>query len=189
MSYEFHLFAACPGEDPLATAQGKTDDLPSNPPDPAIEAQKHRMAVAFITLNSRLRHAPFDHEALARFSGWSVADAHLRYRHIELTGPHDGNGVQILIFDDEILLSVPYWHTGREAAQVFREIWSYFDLVARETGHLTYDPQLDRVLDLNRDFARALRHYIVLAEHIAQKERQPEPEEKELVPIGVGALL
>src|SRR5882757_1437519 len=133
MSYEFHLFAPRPGEDPLVTAQSKSDDLPSGSPDPATEAHKHRTAVALITLNFRLKHSPFDYEEMARFNRISVSDAQVRYRHIEMSGPGDGNGVQIVIFDDEVMISVPRWHAGKEAAQVFREIWSYFDLLARES--------------------------------------------------------
>jgi len=190
MSYAFHLFAPRPGEDPLATAQHKTDDLPAGSPDPVIEAHKHRTAVALITLNFRLKHAPFDYEVMARFNGISLTEAQTRYRQIEMCGPNDGNGVQITIFDDEVMISVPQWHSGKEAAQVFREIWSYFDLLARESNFLIYDPQLDRLVDLNNDFARVLRHYLQLVELVSERRTKPqEPEEKDLVPMGVGTLL
>jgi hypothetical protein len=190
MSYEFHLFAPRPGEDPLVTGQNKSDDLPSATPDPAVEAQKHRLAVALITLNFRLKHAPFDYEEMARFNNISVPEARALYRHIEMTGPADGNGVQILIFDDEVVISVPRWHVGKDAAQVFREVWSYFELLSRESGFVTYDPQFDRIVDLENDFGRVLRHYLMsVALVTTHKQRPPDLDEKELVPLGVGALL
>ncbi len=90
----------------------------------------------------------------------SVEEARLKFRHLELNGPEEGcNGIQITLFDDEASVTVPFWHEGNKAAETFREIWSYLEIICREAGYLIYDPQVDRVFDASAGFDDALACY------------------------------
>jgi len=42
-------------------------------------------------------------------------------------------------------VTVPFWHHGAAARRVFEEIWTYLQIMEREGGFFTYDPQIDRV--------------------------------------------
>jgi hypothetical protein len=63
----------------------------------------------------------------------------------------DDTGVQVSLFEDEMGVTVPYWHTGEAARAVMRLVWSYLAILDHETGWETYDPQLGRGLDRARD--------------------------------------
>jgi hypothetical protein len=57
----------------------------------------------------------------------------------------------VSLFEHELGVTVPYWHTGQAARAVMRLIWSYLAILEQETGWETYDPQLGRSLDWARD--------------------------------------
>jgi hypothetical protein len=69
---------------------------------------------------------------------------------IELTRPDD-TGVQVWLFEHELGVTIPYWHTGQAARAVMELVWSYLAILEQETGWETYDPQLGRSLDRARD--------------------------------------
>src|ERR1022692_3871161 len=147
MSYDFRLFKRKAGEDPDVTARADSDGLPTTPPDQQKEVLKRRVADALISNNPRLEAFQFDYDAVAKTLKISVEEARLKYRHLELNGPREGtNGIQIILFDDEASVTVPFWHDGDKAADTFREIWSNLETISRETGYLIYDPDRKSVV-------------------------------------------
>ena len=72
-----------------------------------------------------------------------------------------------MLFDDEASVTVPYWHKAGVARQVFEEIWSYLDIIEREGGFFTYDPQIEKVLDLKGDFEASLSCYDKVSRDVA----------------------
>lgn len=161
MSYDFRLFPRRTGEDPLVTAQRDADeeDMEIFLPDAEKEALKLKVASALMAFNPDLQPFQFEYDEITKMQGISIEEAKLKYRHIELNGPDKGNGIQIDIYDDEISLTVPFWHTAEKASTVFREIWGYLKIIQSESGYITYDLQLDSIVDLNVDFQRVLNVY------------------------------
>lgn len=53
------------------------------------------------------------------------------------------SGMQLSMHPGEIALSVPYWHTGDDAAEITDLMRCVVELVERETGLVAYDPQAD----------------------------------------------
>ena len=82
-----------------------------------------------------------------------------RYRHIELNGRDDGNGIQITLFDDHADVRVPYWHSGHAARQTFAEIWRNLGFFERGADYAAYDGQLDKIIDLTQDFDAVVARY------------------------------
>ncbi len=165
MSYDFQLLRVSDGRDPTEQARAYLEStaeeevLNPGPPDPAKEERKRALAAALRATNPGLEEFSFDHAEIARLEGITEAEARERYRHVELNGPEDGNGIQIELFDDSATVTVPYWHHATDAEPVFAEIWGYLGVLEREGGYRTYDPQLDRVLELERDRPAALAAY------------------------------
>lgn len=79
----------------------------------------------------------------------------------------DDSGVQVSLFEHELGVTVPYWHTGHAARAVMRLVWSYLAILEQETGWETYDPQLGRSLD------RALDLEVVSGSHGDMSARLP----------------
>ena len=160
MSYDFILFKRRAGEDPRVTAKRDSAEFAGTPPDPQKEALKRRVADALIARNPKLEIFEFDYDRIAKLHKITVDEARLMYRYLELNEPEDEtNGIQITLFDDEASVTVPFWHEDEEAEGVFREIWSYLEIISREAGYLIYDPQTDRVLDAAAGIDEALLHY------------------------------
>jgi hypothetical protein len=179
MSYDFHLFKRKAGEDPLVTARADSDAFPTTPPDPQKEALSRKVADALIAHNPELEVFQFDYDEIARHEKISVEQARLKYRHLELNGSAENFGeIQITLFDDEASVTVPFWHEGDKAADTFREIWSYLEILSREAGYLIYDPQIDRVIEPSASFDDALACYSGAMRQIRQSpppgsERKP----------------
>lgn len=169
MSYDFRLFRRRAGEDPHITAQRDSKEFAATPPDPQKEALKRRVADALIAHNPKLEVFKFGYEEIAKHEKISVEEARLKYRHLELNGPEEGcNGIQITLFDDEASVTVPFWHEGEKAADTFREIWGYLEIISREADYLIYDPQIDRVIEPSAGFDAALACYAGAMQQIRQ---------------------
>jgi hypothetical protein len=142
MSYDLNLFTPSPGlpieeaaekwlhEEEKAALRGT--ELPA---DPAKEELKRKLSDELTKKNPRLISSSEDS----------------MFRAIVLDGPPDGNGIQISIFDDSVGIRFPYWHTGKQAERVLREVWEYLEILERIGNFRTYDPQLGRVLNLRND--------------------------------------
>jgi hypothetical protein len=159
MSYDFRLIRSKENEDTLVTVRSESF-LPTTPPDPSKEALKRRVADALIAHNQQLQVYKFDFDEIAKFEKISLDEARLKFRHLELNGPEDErSGIQIKLFDDEASVTVPFWHEGEEAAEIFHEIRTYLNIIRRETGYLIFDPQLGRMIDSSVGIEDSLASY------------------------------
>ena len=171
MSYDLHLFKPRQDESLETTAvatleDGASDVINPGPLRPESEAAKQRLAAALMAENPDLHIYPFDFAAIARSESTSEAEARVRHRHLELNGPEDGPGIQVTLLDQTASVTVPYWHAGADAEPVFAEIWRYLELLEREGGFRTYDPQLARILDLGQDFGAVVEEYLAVADRV-----------------------
>jgi hypothetical protein len=172
MSYDFHLFKPVEGAETLETArvtlETETEELNPGLPDARKEQQKRQNAALLQMVNHTLEIFSFDYAEIARASGSSETDARTRFRHLELNGPKDGNGIQITLADDTASITVPYWHTGDRAKPVLDEVWQYLLVLERRSGFLTYDPQLERVLRLDSDLPEVVERYRAVADRLPE---------------------
>jgi hypothetical protein len=53
----------------------------------------------------------------------------------------------VSLFEHELGVTVPYWHTWHAARAVIELVWSYLAILEQEIGWETYDPQLGCSLD------------------------------------------
>ncbi|HIC87842.1 MAG TPA: hypothetical protein EYP04_00315 [Anaerolineae bacterium] len=165
MTYDLHAFRPTPGRDPIPVArrllaeQEQGADINPGPLDPAAERVKKRLADALRRAVPELQVFSFDFSLIAQAQGISIDEAKRRYRHLELNAPDDGSGIQIILYDDRAELHVPYWHGGEEAEEVFREVWTCLGTLQEERRYAIYDPQLDRILDLDADFDDVVARY------------------------------
>jgi hypothetical protein len=182
MSYQIYLVQK-KGADALASAralsENASDEINPGPVVPEKEARKKRIADALLAVNSKLEPFNFDFAEIAEFHGISEEESRVRYRHVELDGPANGNGIQITLHDNSACVTVPYWHADNGAARaVFAEIWRYLRIF-RRFGCAAYDPQLDRILDLARDREAALATYVALTLHMPEIAREKISSEKQ----------
>ena len=162
MSYDLYLVRS--GMDAPAAARLVLGDADANDPNPgpvnsAAEQRKSHLVAALRKVNPALEPFIFDYAEIARLQTTSEDEARRRWRHIELNGPEDGNGIQITLHDEAVAVTVPYWHRGVAADGVWAEIWRYLQVLCTEGRLDVYDPQLDRMLQLQRDLPEVVAAY------------------------------
>lgn len=147
MSYDLDLFRPPAHGDALAAARAayESEDYMPPAPDPGW---RERMGAAAAAL------AEADFSLEAEHAGEGTAE-----ERIELNGPEEGTGLQVLIFASAAYVHLPFWHDGADAEDAWEQAWTLLRVLERETGWRTYDPQLDRVLDLDADRAEVLAEY------------------------------
>ena len=155
MSYDFRLFRPMPGEDPLVTARSEVSGFASNKPTSTAKALNSKVTEAIVAHNPRLRRV-------------SIDDTNNKLRYVEINSPEGGNGIQIHLFDAEAGVTIPYSHEGPTAAEVFREVWSYLEIIHREAGYLVYDSQAGRVFDPSAvgEQSAALASYVIAVRQV-----------------------
>jgi hypothetical protein len=165
VSYDLYLLRVPPGEDPLEAAEAifneDVEEINPGMPDAQKEATKRELANALQLINPSMEVFQFDYAKIAKSLKISEQEAQTEYRHLELNSPEDGNGIQITLYDDTASLTIPYWHQGEKANEVWREAWQYLECLERHGEFSTYDPQLDRILNLASDFDEVRREYAV----------------------------
>ena len=163
MSYDLYLLRPEAGVDPLDTVEKlfseESEEINPGLPQPEKEKRKRDLADALIKLNPEREVFPFGFKEIAEMEGISKEEARIKYRHLELNGAEDGNGIQITLYDDSASITVPYWHVGEKARGTFKEVWSYLMLLEKEGGFVTYDPQLEKILSLSTDMPAVLEVY------------------------------
>lgn len=141
MSYDLYLYPVPPGADPLQAPRAAFESL-DDPPPPDARERMTRLA-------SALRDA---YPGLEMRTGGEGAKAFVLLQST-------GSGIQVWLFPAYVSVDVAYWHSGEAALATLREAWSYVEVVERETGSRTYDPQLDPVLDLRTGFDAVVAQY------------------------------
>jgi len=162
MSYDIYLFKPDDGEsveDAFERLFSEDEDGDESEPSAEREVLKARLADALIAANPLLESFQFDYAAVAKSLKTTEEEARRQWRHIELNGPEDGNGIQITIEDGKATVTVPYWHEGDDAKRVFEEIWKYLKVFQTEAGYLAFDPQLECPLDLSKDPDEMIQTY------------------------------
>lgn len=171
MSYDFYLFEVKPEEKALEKIEYIFQQLESEPVDTgepiqSKEERKEMLKSALIERNSQLEKFEFDYDKISKYEGITIEQAKRRYRHFELNGPEDSNGIQITLNDDMATITVPYWHKGDKAKEVFSEIWDYLSVIQDKVGYEIYDPQIERILNLSTDFEESLSSYTTVVSHL-----------------------
>lgn len=163
MSYDLYMLECKDGENlndaVIRFTSEQEEELNPGFLDNVKEQRKQNLASKIIERNPGLEIFSFDYQQIASIHGMSAEEARIKYRHIEINGPEDSNGIQIELYDESAAITVPYWHKGVKAEDTFQEIWQYLKLLEQEAGYFPYDPQLGKALDLDSDFSSVLSSY------------------------------
>ena len=153
MSYDVHLFRS--GEDDPAAAYALLEN-DAGPPGPMKEERKRRLAEEVRSRHPTMVETKRDFAQIASEEGISEKQARWENREIEMVAPgFGGQKVQIDLFDDDarVSLEAPN-HLGDEEALSLA--WECLSTLVAAGGFVPYDPQLEREIDLERDFEAVL---------------------------------
>ncbi len=172
MSYDFFIYDV--GADPSA---------PTSPPeyfdeetgDPIIEPVTEQKLKLMRTVAARLQR---------EYARLSVSESNMKSTEGEQndSGPSihandmdDGFGMSFDILPASIEVNLPYLAQGAEAHRAIRQLIDCMKAIEDCTPYRTYDPQLDRVLDLNNDFDEVVATYAPIVERLHGAENSNKP--------------
>lgn len=156
MSYDLYVFPVPPGADPLTRARETFERTESSPPLPPVApgwSERMQARAAAVAAADPMLTA-------------ETHDAGPTEAHVELGVPEDESGLQILVFADAAYVHLPYWHLDADARAAWEQVRRVLQVLEREPGMRTYDPQLDRVLDLDKDLDAVIAEYERMVVHI-----------------------
>jgi hypothetical protein len=161
MSYDLHMLRVPLGEEASAVFERRQErqakDLNPGPELAELEYEKRRLAKALMQI-APLTAAPFDYAGLAARQHVDEQEIRRRYRHLEMNAEGD-SGIQITLWDDAADVTFPHWHSGEQAEDVLRQVWEFAEALEKWGAFVTFDPQLERTLDLQYDFGDVLEAY------------------------------
>jgi len=152
MSYSLLLVRVPPGASDeevgkIALAANEAECArPPGPPDSEAERRKRALVESLLRECPELEGGELDYAALARGDDISEAEARQRHHWWTLTGPEDGAGIEITLYDS--LVSVDMASSGG-TDEDWEDIWRYLEILVREGGFVVWDPQAPGVVDLS----------------------------------------
>jgi hypothetical protein len=169
MSYSFQFLPPAMGSDPREIHR-RLEEGELVVADRALAAERNaRIRDALVREDPALVPFEFDFEAIAKFEKITVEEARRRHDHIELNGPEDGPGMQIVLFPGTASIAIPFWHEGSEAVAVIDQVRRYARVMVAEGGYRILDPQLNRICDdLAEIRADVLRNYAGVVDRLPE---------------------
>jgi hypothetical protein len=152
MSYDIYCYKSKLGRPDLDEAQSVIEESESAKSD-TDNSSKEKIAKALQDYNPKLERFQFDYDEIAKLQSTTVEEAKANFRYIELTKAEGELAVQLTIYDDNVIVTVPYWYDGDKAKQVFNEVNEFTKIIFKTAGYFVYDPQIEKVYDpLTTDF-------------------------------------
>lgn len=149
MAYDLYLYHSRTGVPDFDEADSITTDEEETFQDATPEVAKRQadIATALMRLNPRLQTFELDYTAIADLQSISVSEARATFDYIELLTPKEDLATQITIFRNYVLITIPYWYEGEQAAQVFGKANEYAMTIHQVAGYFAFDPQSGRAYD------------------------------------------
>lgn len=167
MSYDLYCYKSRigkpDGDEASSVIEADTDKWARKDKDPA---RKLAIVKALTSCNPRLEAFDFDFGEIAKIDAITIEQAKDKFDHIELNLPEGDLAIQIMVYDNHALLSVPYWYTGQKVEQLFNELKVYVRIIKETAGYFVYDPQTGEVFDPAERDLDGLKKYLSVSEHM-----------------------
>ena len=110
-------------------------------------AMKRKIADALVEYDPSLTPSKFDFKEIAEMKGISEIEARKWWSHIELNTPEGELATQIIIHDNRVSISIPYWYSGSELKKVTARLSRYLQVIGKVAGFYAWDPQEGKAFD------------------------------------------
>lgn len=127
--------------------------------DPVCAERNERVATALLAVNPEFEVFRPDPETIAERLLISVEAARSLGRQIELACLDGSCPIYFTLCGETCTINISYGVGHAQAHAMMLKAWGYVRVVQRETGWAVIDGQLDREIDLERDFEAVLASY------------------------------
>ena len=167
MSYDIYCYRSKIGKPDLQEAEDAIEDEDeTNLSSEDVHTIKEKLAEALINLNPKFERFAYDYEEIARSQNMSVDEAKQQFNQIELTPPETELATQIIISNNQVFITIPFWYSGEQAKKVFINLADYLKIIHQITGYFAYDPQTGDVFDPTNTVTSGLELYCKTTEQV-----------------------
>lgn len=148
MSYDLYCYRSKlgkpDGNEADAVIEGDTDKWSKKDKDPAMKLAIVKALTAF---NPRLEAFDFHYGEVAKLTVSIIEQEKNKFDHIEINHPEDDLALRLIVYDNHVFFTVPYWYKGQKAEQLFGYIKAYIKIIRETAGYFIFDPQTGKVFD------------------------------------------
>ena len=151
MSYTLLLFRVPPGTseddvEKIAFSITEAERLRADGPlDPETERRKRALVDALLADCPELKGGEPDYADLARAENISEEHARHRFHWWIVSGPEEGAGIEITLYDDYVSIDIP---SAAGTDQDWKDVWRYLKILVGKGGFVVWDPQGSDLVDL-----------------------------------------
>lgn len=122
---------------------------------------------ALTQYNPRLQAFDFHYGDITKLSVKTIEEEKSKFAHIEIN-TSEGAEVRLIVYDNHVFITVPYWYQGEDAKQLFKDIKSYIKIIRETAGFFVLDPQTGQVFDPAENNFEGLNKYLSVSEHLQE---------------------
>ena len=169
MSYDIFLYKSkigLPDEDEADAVVGAdTDKWAEKEFNPQI---KLSIVKALTEFNPSLQALDFDYGDIAKLSVKTIEDEKNKFDHIEINTSEGDAALRLIVYDNHVFITVPYWYHGDKARQLFKDIKNYIKIIRETAGYFIWDPQTGQVFDPAENNFEGLNKYLSVSERLEE---------------------
>ena len=151
MSYTLLLLRVPPGAseddvEKIAISMEETERTRvPGPRDPETDRRKRALVDALLAECRELSGGEPDYAELARAENITEEQARQRFDWWTVTGPEEGAGIEITLYDDYVSVDMP---SAAGTDQDWSDVWRYLEILVSKGGFVVWDPQGSGLVDL-----------------------------------------
>ena len=166
MSYDIYLYKSKTG----IPDEDEADALIAADMDKWIEKEanshiKLSIVKALTEYDSKLEAFDFHHGDIAKFTVKTIEEEKNKFDHIEINKADGDFVVTIIVYDNHVFITTPYFHNGASAQKLFRDINNYIRIISETAGYFVSDPQTGQTFDPAENNFERLNKYLSVSEH------------------------
>ncbi len=163
MSYYIYCYQSRLGELDLEEAQNTIEIFEEQSFLPSNYEYKLEVAQLLMACNPNFEQSDFSFDAtLTAEKDIASAERHPAV-NIQLNAITDCGKEEIIIFNNNVSISIPFLHENMVAEQIFEKLVVYTKIIGRIRGYFVYDPQAEIVYDPLKTCPTSLPLYLKLA--------------------------
>jgi len=167
MSYDIYLYKSKTGipdeDEPNAIIGADMDKWAEKEINALI---KLSIVKALTEHDPRLEALDFHYGDISKLSLKTIEEEKNKFDHIEINTSDGDFIVTIIVYDNHIFITTPYFHTGANAQELFKGIHSYIRIIRETAGYFVYDPQTGQAFDPAENNFDGLNKYLSVSEHL-----------------------
>jgi hypothetical protein len=121
---------------------------------------------ALTKYNPRLEANDFQYGDVANLTVKTIEEEKNKFDHIEINTSDGDFMVTIIVYNNHVFITTPYFHTGVKAQELFKDINSYIRIIRETAGYFVFDPQTGQTFDPAENNFEGLNKYLSVSEHL-----------------------